>query len=93
MEREIRKLQRTIGEHLTDFLEWFVAQTIVSAFVNIYYNGLGFVVNAIFFIIGLWGFFSEGRQVVREYEGRKWERLLWVFFALVFDIYLSLTIH
>lgn len=93
MEREIRKFQRTIGEHLTDFLEWFVAQAIVSAFANAYYNGLGFLVNAAFLIIGLWGFFGEGRQVARAYERRKWERLFWTIFALAFDIYLSLTIH
>jgi len=93
LESEIRKFQRTIGDHLTDFLQWFVAQAIVSAFVNVYYNGLGFVVNAIFFLIGLSGFLGESRQVARAYEGRKWERLFWTIFALAFDIYLSLTIH
>jgi len=59
----------------------------------VYYNGLGFVVNAFFIVAGLWGFYSEGRQAARAYELRKWERLFWAVFALAFDIYLSLTIH
>lgn len=80
-------------EGFRNFLYGYVAQAIISAFANLYYNGLGIVVNILFLLYTFYGFFVEAGRVVVEFEAKRVIPFIIALFVIGLDIWLNLNIH